>query len=416
MNFQIAGIHNHSFYSPLDGFCSPEEMVARAKEIGMDFLSITDHGTLASHRHFQRACKEGGIKPGLGEELYYSETNRYDKRTKASRQDGTSTYVHLIAVATSDKGLRNLQAIDREAWLAYHYKPRMDWELLEQYNEDILFTSACMGGLLGKAINDRQDYTYAYEQAKKFKDLLGDRYYIELQGHNPMKLNHDLLELADELGIPALIAEDSHYASPDQKEMQEIFLILSTHPKMNREANLDMASKMELLDRLNYLYPDRKMTFQHINLFIAGYELRRDEMLMANIDREDIYKNTLEFADRVENYTYLEGLDTLPVLYDNPAQVLREKVYTGLKKLKLDDKPEYIERAEHELNLVESKGFPNYFLVVEDAMAWSKKQGIRSGKGRGSAAGSLICYSIGITGLDPLEYNLLFERELECAL
>lgn len=410
---QIAGIHNHSYYSPLDGFCSPKEMVERAKEIGMDFISITDHGTLAGHRDFQRACKEGGIKPGLGEELYYSETNRYDKRTKASRQDGTSTYVHLIAVATSDKGLRNLQAIDREAWLAYHYKPRMDWELLEQYNEDILFTSACMGGLLGKAINDRQDYTYAYEQAKKFKDLLGDRYYIELQGHNPPKLNHDLLELADELSIKALIAEDSHYASPDQKEMQEIFLILSTHPKMNREANLDLASKMELLDRLNYLYPDRKMSFQHINLFIAGYELRRDEMLMMDIDREDIYKNTLEFGDRVENYTYLEGLDTLPVLYDNPAQVLREKVYAGLKKLKLDDKPEYIERAEHELNLVESKGFPNYFLVVEDAVAWSKKQGIRSGKGRGSAAGSLICYSTGITGLDPLEYNLLFERFLD---
>ena len=410
---QITGIHNHTEYSPLDSVATTDDVVKRAVELGMPAISITDHGTLAGHRSFQRSAKKFGIKPILGEELYYAETDRFDRRAKASRQDGTSIYVHLIALAMNDNGLKNLQAIDREAWLAYYNKPRMDWELLEAYNEDIIFTSACMGGLLSKAMNERQDYEYAYEQAKKFKSLLGDRYYIELQGHNPPKLNHDLLQLADELKIKAIIAEDSHYASPDQKEMEEIFLILSTHPKMNKEADLKEASKMELLDRLNYLYPDRTMTFQHINLYIGGYDLRKQECVAMNIEREDIFTNTTEIADRIQDYTYQEGQDTLPSLYDNPDETIREKVFAGLNRKGLASKKDYVERAEHELAVITSKKFPNYFLVLEDVVSWSKKKGIRSGFGRGSAAGSLVCYALDITGIDPLEHNLLFERFLD---
>src|SRR5687768_101480 len=135
---QIAALHCHSEYSPLDGYCSTDELASRAVELNMPAASITDHGTMAGHRSFQRSAKKFGIKPVLGEELYYSETDRFDRRTKASRQDGTSTYVHLIALAMNDNGLKNLQAIDREAWLAFYNKPRMDWELLEAYNEDII--------------------------------------------------------------------------------------------------------------------------------------------------------------------------------------------------------------------------------------------------------------------------------------
>lgn len=409
---QIAGLHCHSEYSPLDGYCSTDEIAARAVEIGMAAVSITDHGTMAGHRAFQRSAKKFGIKPILGEELYYSETDRFDRRTKASRQDGTSTYVHLIALAMNDNGLKNLQAIDREAWLAYYNKPRMDWELLEAYHEDIIFTSACMGGLLAKAI-ERKDYEYAYAEAKKFKDLLGDRYYIELQGHNPVQLNKDLLDLADTLKIKPMIAEDSHYASPDQKEMQEIFLILSTHPKMNKEANLKEASKKELMDRLDYLYPDRKMTFKDIDLYIGGYELRKKELVETGITREDVYHNTLEIADRIGEYSYHEGLDTLPKISENPEDELRERVFAGLKKKGLDQKKEYVEQANYEVDTINKKGFPTYFLLLENVKKWADKQGIRSGFGRGSAAGSLTCYALEITGLDPLEHNLLFERFLD---
>lgn len=409
---QIAALHCHSEYSPLDGYCSTDELAARAVELGMPAASITDHGTMAGHRSFQRSAKKFGIKPVLGEELYYSETDRFDRRTKASRQDGTSTYVHLIALAMNDNGLKNLQAIDREAWLAFYNKPRMDWELLEAYHEDIIFTSACMGGLLSKSI-ERGEFNTAYEQAKKFKDLLGDRYYIELQGHNPSTLNHDLLELADSLRIKPMIAEDSHYASPDQKLMQEIFLILSTHPKMNKEADLKTASKLELMDRLNYLYPDRKMTFKDIDLYIGGYELRKQELDSMGITRHDVYENTLEIASRIEDYSYYEGLDTLPKISDNPLEELREKVFAGLKKKGLDENPVYINQANYELKVVEEKGIPTYFLLLEDAKAWADKQGIRSGFGRGSSAGSLICYATNITGLDPLKFNLLFERFLD---
>jgi DNA polymerase III subunit alpha len=417
---QIAGLHCHSEYSPLDGFCSTEEMMQQAVEIGMPAISITDHGTLAGHRSFQRDAKKHGIKPILGEELYYSETDRFDRRAKTSRQDGTSVYVHLIALAMNDKGLQNLQAIDREAWIAYYNKPRMDFELLEQYGEDIIFTSACMGGLLSKAINERQDFTYAYEQATKFKDLLGDRYYIELQGHNPTQLNYDLLELADQLKIKAIVAEDSHYASEKQRVMEEIFLILSTHPKMIKDVDVSKASELELMEYLDYLYPDevqrngkRRMSFRDINLFIGGYDLRKREFVEIGIDREDIFENTLEIAGRIGDYTYQEGLDTLPTVSDNPDKELREKVYIGLKKLKLDDKPEYVAAAEHELSVISEKGFPTYFLILEDAVSWANRQGIRSGFGRGSAAGSLTCYATGITGLDPLKNHLLFERFLD---
>jgi DNA polymerase-3 subunit alpha len=409
---QITGIHNHTEYSPLDSVATTDDVVKRAIELGMPAISITDHGTLAGHRAFQRSAKQYGIKPILGEELYYAETDRFDRRAKTSRQDGTSVYVHLIALAMNDRGLKNLQAIDREAWLAYYNKPRMDWELLDAYHEDIIFTSACMGGLLSKAI-ERKDFDYAYEQAKKFQQLLGDRYYIELQGHNSSELNHSLLELADTLKIKPIIAEDSHYADPSQKEMEEIFLILSTHPKMNKSADLKEASKMEILDRLNYLYPDRTMTFQHINLFIGGYELRKQECVAMGIEREDIFANTAEIAERIQDYTYLEGQDTLPSLYEYPDATIRDKVFAGLNKKGLDDKKEYVDRAAYELSVITGKNFSNYFLVLEDAVNWSRKKGIRSGFGRGSAAGSLVCYALDITGIDPLKHNLLFERFLD---
>lgn len=420
MPLQIAGLHNHSEYSPLDGFCTTEEMFQEAKRLGMPALSITDHGTLAGHRSFQRDAKKYEIKPILGEELYFSETDRFDRRAKTSRQDGTSIYVHLIALAMNDNGLKNLQAIDREAWLAYYNKPRMDFELLEQYNEGIIFTSACMGGLLSKAINERQDYDYAYEQAKKFKELLGDRYYIELQGHNPVQLNMDLLELADQLDIKAIIAEDSHYASEQQRSQQELFLILSTHPKMRKSPDLAEASKLELMERYDYLYPDdaqsngkRRMSFRDIDLRIGGYDLRKQECLKQGIEREDIFDNTLEIADRIEEYSYQEGLDTLPEFGADPDQQLREIVYAGLKKRGLDKKPEYVAQAEHELKVIADKKFPRYFLIVQDAVDFANRQGIRSGFGRGSAAGSLVCYASGITGLDPLEHKLIFERFLD---
>lgn len=408
---QIAGLHSHSHFSPLDGYCTPQEMVVRAKEIGMSALSITDHGTLSGHREFQRQCKEYDIKPLLGEELYYSETDRWDRRAKAKRQDGTSIYVHLIGIAINDNGLHNLRRMDQKSWDSYYNKPRLDFEVLEELHEDIIFTSACMGGLLGKAF-DRGDQDYAYDQVKKFKDLLGDRYYIEIQSHNPPELNKWLLSIADEMHLKPVLAEDSHYASPDQKIMEEIFLVLSTHPKMSKEVDLSKASKMELLDRLNYLYPDRIMTFQDINLCMGGIELRREELLKQGIDREDIYENTLEIADRVQEYTYEEDLETLPELYDDPAKVLREKVYAGLEKKNLLD-DEHINRVEAELGPIEEKGYANYILVVADLMDWARSKDIRLGPGRGSVGGSECAYALDIITFDPLQHNLLFERFID---
>lgn len=409
---KMAGLHNHSEYSPLDGACTIEEMILRAKELDLAAISITDHGTNIGHREFLRKGKEHDVKVILGEELYYAETDRFDRRSKAARSDGTSIYVHLIALAQNDKGLKNLYALDQEAWQSHHHKPRMDFELLEQHNEGIIFTSGCRGGLISKAF-EREDEAYAYEQASKFKELLGDRYYIELQSHNPVELNHKLLNLADKLDIKPVLSEDSHHAWPHQKEFQEIFLVLSCKPDKNPDADPLLAQKMPIMERLNYLYPDRRMSFQEFDIFIAGYDHRKAEMLAQGIDREDLFINSLEIADRIEDYTYIENEQTLPDLANDVEKTLREKVYAGLSKLGLDDKPEYIERVEYELGVIIDKKFPNYFLMIEDLVAWIKENKIRMGLGRGSAPGSLVSYSLGITGLDPIEKNLLFERFLD---
>lgn len=410
---QVVELHLHDTYSPLDGLNTPAEYFERAKELGMTHLPQTNHGTNAGHREFKREADKAGIIPILGQEMYISPTDMYDRRSKASRADGTDVYNHIIGLAMNPTGLDTLNRLSRKSWEeGYYHKNRIDTDLILGDNEGMIFLSGCMNGLIAKAI-ERDEWDEALRIANQYKDSLGDRFYIEVQGSNPIKINKGLLDIADKVGIAPVATSDCHYARKEDLWIEEAFLILSTNPKKNAEFDLSKAQKMDFLERYNYLYPDRKMSFQEIEIYLRDRKTHQQLFHKQGITREDIYDNTNLIAARVESYDLPTGLNLLPVTVDDPDAELRQKVMEGLERLDKHEDKAYIDRIEHELDVISQKNFAPYFLVVEDSVTWAKENGILVGPGRGSAAGALTCYALGITRVDPIEYGLIFERFLD---
>lgn len=402
-------LHVHSYYSLMDGLNSPADLVKAAKDSGQHSIAITDHGTLASHREFQIACKEQQIKPILGVEAYISPTDRFDRSSKTDKS--IQAYNHIILLAKNKKGLENINTLQELAWNeGFYHKPRIDREILKEYAEGIIVLSGCLNGLVSKCI-ERQEFSEAKLILKDFKQTFGEDFYVEVQSHNPKEVNDKLLELADELNIKAVATGDAHFAKGEDKVLEEAMLILSTNPKMDKDADFEMSRNMkDMLDRFNYLYPDRRISFQDYNLFIQTLDEISEDFRKAGIQRTDIYSNTLEIADKVEEYDFYKGLDLLPVPKRNADEKLKELAYEGLKAKGLDQDINYIERVEEELKIIKDKKFASYFLVIADMINWAKTNSIMVGPGRGSAAGSLVCYSLGITDVDPIKYDLLFFR------
>jgi len=402
-------LHVHSHYSLMDGLNSPAELVLAAKNAGQTAIAITDHGTLSSHRDFQISCKEHGIKPILGVEAYISPTDRFDRSSKTDKS--IQAYNHIILLAKNKKGLENINTLQELAWNeGFYHKPRIDREVLKEYAEGVIVLSGCLNGLISKAI-ERQEFSEAKLILKDFKQTFGEDFYVEVQSHNPKEVNDKLLELADELKIKAVATGDAHFAKGEDKVLEEAMLILSTNPKMDKEADFDESRKMkDMLDRFNYLYPDRRISFQDYNLFIQTREEIENDFKKSGIDRVDIFENTLEISDKVQSYDFYQNLDLLPVPKTNADDKLSDMSFAGLKKLGLDNNKIYIDRLNEELDIIKQKKFASYFLVVADMINWAKSQDMLVGPGRGSAAGSLVCYTIGITDVDPIKYDLLFFR------
>jgi len=393
----------------MDGLNSPAELVKAAKDAGQTALAITDHGTLSSHREMQIACKDQGIKPILGVEAYISPTDRFDRSSKTDKS--IQAYNHIILLAKNKKGLENINILQELAWNeGFYHKPRIDREVLNDYSEGIIVLSGCLNGLISKAI-DKGNMEEAELLLKGFKQTFGQDFYVEVQSHNPVEINSALLKLADELGIKAVATGDAHFAKEEDRILEEAMLILSTSPKADKEADFEMSRQMkDMLDRFNYLYPDRKISFVDYNLFIQTRAEIEEDFKKAGIDRTDIYTNTMEIADKIEEYDFYQGLDLLPVPKTNADQKLRQMALEGLKRLDLDKEQVYLDRIEEELSIIKDKSFASYFLVVADMVNWAKDNNIMVGPGRGSAAGSLVCYALGITDVDPIEYDLLFFR------
>ena len=402
-------LHVHSYYSLMDGLNSPAELAQAAKDAGQTALAITDHGTLASHRDMQIACKEVGIKPILGVEAYISPTDRFDRSSKTDKS--IQAYNHIILLAKNKKGLENINTLQELAWNeGFYHKPRIDREVLKEYAEGIIVLSGCLNGLISKAI-ERDEFAEAELMLKDFKKTFGENFYIEVQSHNPEKINQKLLELADKLKIKAVATGDAHFAKGEDKVLEEAMLIISTNPKMDKEADFEMSRKMNnLMDRFNYLYPDRRISFEDFNLFIQSRQEIQDDFNKAGITRTDIFDNTMEIANKVEEYDFNRNLDLLPVPKTNADKKLREMALAGLENIGKADDEEYKARLEEELDVIKQKKFASYFLVVGDMIGWAKQNNIMVGPGRGSAAGSLVCYTLGITDVDPIKYNLLFFR------
>jgi DNA polymerase-3 subunit alpha len=405
------GLHVHTHYSLFDGIATPEEYIDRAVELGMPAIAITDHGTLSGHRELHRIAKAKGIKPILGVEGYMCK-DRFDTRDKSERDgDLDLVYNHIVLLAKNQIGLENLNKISEISWTeGYFKKPRFDFEILEKYSEGIIVTSACPSSVLVKAL-ENNEFAIAKDYIQWFKRVFNDDYYIEVMPHNEAEINKQLIQLADEFGVKVVVTPDCHHSSTDQKEIQEFKLLLNTHVKIDKEHTFEKSKKQpDMMKRLDYLYgEDRQITFNKFDIHLLSYEEMKTAMESQGIDRPDIYANTLEVSEKVGDYGIQEGLDLLPVQYKNPDKELKELALAGLTERGVDSQ-EYLDRLDEELKVIKDKKFAPYFLVVRNMIAWAKKEEIMVGPGRGSAAGSLLCYALRITDIDPIKHGLLFFR------
>jgi DNA polymerase III subunit alpha len=411
MNY--AGLHVHTHYSLFDGIATPQEYVDRAAELGMPAIAITDHGSLSGHREMYRAAKEKGIKPILGIEGYITR-DRFDHTDKKEKNDPLDlNYNHLIILAKDATGLENLNKLNEIGWTeGFYKKPRIDWKVLEEYKEGLIITSGCLSGVLAKAI-EADELAYAKDHIKWCKETFGDDYYLEVMPHNPAEINKIILDLADEFNIKPVVTPDCHHSDPSQKEIQELKLILNSYSsKPEKDATYDKAKKRDgLMDKLDYLYgADRQMSFNKFEIHLLSYEEMKAAMWAQGIDRADMFESTLEIVDKIQDYNIQDHADLLPVQYQDPNGELKSLALEGLRLKGLADKQEYLDRLDEELEIIKNKNFGPYFLVVRSMIAWAKKEDIMVGPGRGSAAGSLLCYALEITDIDPIEHGLLFFR------
>jgi DNA polymerase-3 subunit alpha len=408
-----AGLHVHTHYSLFDGIATPQEYVDRAVELGMPAIAITDHGSLSGHREMYRAAKAAGIKPILGIEGYITKDRLLHEDKKHLNDPLDLNYNHLIILAKNDKGLENLNKLNELAWTeGFYRKPRIDWVILEQYKEGLIVTSGCLSGVLAKAI-EADELAYAKEHVQWCKKTFGDDYYIEVMPHNPPEINKTLLALADEFGVTPVVTPDCHHSDPGQKDIQELKLILNSYSnKTLKDVTYEKSTKHEKLnDRLDYLYgADRPMTFKRFDIYLLSDEEMHTAMKAQGIDREDMYQATRDIVAKVEDYDIRDHQDLLPVQYQNPDKELYDLAIAGLKIRGLDTNQEYLDRLDVELKVIKDKKFGPYFLVVRSMIAWAKKEDIMVGPGRGSAAGSLLCYALEITDIDPIVHGLLFFR------
>jgi DNA polymerase-3 subunit alpha len=404
-------LHNHTQFSLLDGLTKLKPMVEFAKNNGMQAIGKTDHGTLSGTVEFYKEAKNQGIKPLIGIETYIASRKHTDKDSALDKNR-----FHLILLAMNDIGYKNLMRLSTIANLdGFYYFPRIDHDLLQKYNEGLIALSACMGGEVGQAIKNGQ-YDQAKQLALWYKSIFGDRYYLEVQDHghpkNPLynkeqdEINQAILKLAKELDIKAVVTCDAHYLNHQDQDAHEILLCVGTGAFLSDEKRMSLKEfPLHIEDPLNII------------------ERWGDE-------HPEVITNTKEVADRcniefelgkilIPKFPVPAGEDEKSYLYKLVYKGLADRYYVDLKQeqltpdnVKMHLDKAVVERTEYELGVIDSMGFNGYFLIIWDFVKWGKDQGIMFGPGRGSAAGSIIAYSLKITDLDPIKQDLLFERFL----
>ena len=388
MNF--AHLHVHTEYSLLDGSNKINEYVARVKELGMNSAAITDHGVMFGCIDFYRAAKAAGIKPILGCEVYVAPGSRFDRESGQTED----RYYHLVLLAENNHGYENLMKIVSKAFVdGFYYKPRVDMELLQEYHEGIIALSACLAGEVAKNIT-RGMYEEAKSAALRYEEIFGKgNFFLELQDHGipqQQRVNQQLLRMSQETGIALVATNDVHYTYSTDAEAHDILLCVQTRKLLSDE------NRMRYEGGQYYVKSPKEMAelFPYI---------------------PEALENTQKIADRCEVEIEF-GVTKLPK-FDVPApytswEYLNKLCYEGLKERYNGDLTELEKRLEYELGVIKTMGYVDYFLIVWDFIRFARDNDIMVGPGRGSAAGSLVSYTLGITKLDPIKYNLLFERFL----
>lgn len=383
-------LHVHSHYSLLDGLAKIEELVNRAKELGYEALALTDHGAMYGIPEFYKKMKEAGLKPILGVEVYLAPESRFLKRAKIDDKR-----YHLTLLAKNYQGYQNLLKLVTKAHLeGFYYKPRVDKELLQQHREGIIALSGCLTGEIPRLIlaNQKQE---AEKKLKEYLEIFDKDFYLEINYHPNIEeskiVKEALIELSKKYKIPAVATYDVHYLKPEDAEAHDILLAVQTGNKVFEE------------DRLTLRADDFSLCPQ-------------ERMAELFSDFPEALENTQEIVEKCQVELEL-GKTILPYfevpLGETPESYLEKLCQEGLKRRYGENiKPEILERLNYELSIINKTGFTTYFLIVWDFVNWAKNQGIVVGPGRGSAAGSLVSYLLNITDVDPLKYNLLFERFL----
>lgn len=383
-------LHLHTEFSLLDGACRINKLMDRVKELGQTSVAITDHGVMYGVIDFYNAAKEKGVKPIIGCECYVAARSRHDKVHGLDNRR-----YHLVLLCENETGYKNLIAMVSKAWTeGFYTKPRIDRELLSEHSEGLIALSGCLAGEVASALM-RGDYNGAKETALWYKELFGeDRYYLEIQNHGlreQLEINPDLIRLSRETGIPLVATNDCHYLKKEDASLQQVLICIQTNHTLGEETGLEFSTEEF------YVKSEEEMLslFSQIPEAISNTQKIAD---MCNLDFE--FGNTklphFEVPNNMDHFEYFKN-----------------QCFYGLCKHLGDNPPQnYIDRLNYELDVINKMGYVDYFLIVHDFIRHAKSRNIPVGPGRGSGAGSLAAYCIGITGIDPLKYNLLFERFL----
>ncbi|MFH1430367.1 MAG: DNA polymerase III subunit alpha [Candidatus Uhrbacteria bacterium] len=387
-------LHVHSHYSLLDGLSRIGELVDAAKADGQPAVALTDHGNLYGAIEFYKAARKAGVKPIIGVESYYTQGGHRERTVTVGKRTN-----HLVLLAKNALGYQNLIKLVTLAYLdGYYYKPRIDWELLDKYGDGLIVLTACLGGELQQAIMQEQPAPVLEAIVRRFQRRFGDDFYLEMQHRNntpeQVVVNAKLRELSAKLGVPLVATNDSHYLRPDDAEAQDVLLCMQTKAK--------------------------QADTNRMNMMGENYSLRSTaEMRLLFEDCPEAIENTIRIAEKcnVEIELGKIHLPTYPIPEGSTYDVeLRQLCTANFERRYSKDSEsrqrEANERLNYELGVISEMGYSSYFLIVQDFVNWAKARGVIVGPGRGSAAGSIVAYLCGITNLDPLHYELLFERFL----
>jgi DNA polymerase III subunit alpha len=399
-------LHQHTEYSLLDGATKPEKVAKRVAALGMPACAITDHGNMFGAVEFYNAMKAEGVKPIIGCEMYVAYGSRFDKTSVEDQQADAGSNNHLIVLAANDQGYRNLVKLVSAGYTeGFYYKPRIDKEILKEHSEGLIVLSSCLKGEVSQSLA-AGNYQKAKDAALAYREILGpENFYLEIQDHgipDQQKIIPLMARLAEEVGLQLVGTNDSHYLDRSDADAHEVLLCIGTGKT---------------------LVDEKRMKFHSDDFYVKS----PDEMRRLFASYPEAADNTLRIAERINLSLDVKGhhLPKFPVppgedLASYFARVAREGLEQRMKAMapvfaagrKKHEPQEYHDRLEREIDIIRNMGFPGYFLVVWDFIKYARDHGIPVGPGRGSAAGSLVAYSLGITDVDPLEYDLLFERFL----